>query len=170
MCFGRVVGTEGGFTKDPNDKGNWTGGIVGKGTLKGTKYGISAMSYPKIDIQNLTLDQAKAIYQTDFWLKVKCDQLPVGVDYIAFDAAVNNGPEQSVKFIQTAVGAPSDGAIGPKTIAAVNNTNPESLVQEFGARRAAFYAGLSTFKTYGLGWLRRVMQTTTVAFSDVKGV
>src|SRR5688572_24264776 len=31
-----------------------------------TKYGISKKSYPSVDIKNLTLDQAIAIYKRDF--------------------------------------------------------------------------------------------------------
>jgi hypothetical protein len=42
----------------------WTTGIIGKGICKGTKYFISAMTYPDLDIKNL-LDQAKAIYKRD---------------------------------------------------------------------------------------------------------
>ena len=34
--FGRVFRNEGGFQKDPKDRGNWTSGKVGVGELKGT--------------------------------------------------------------------------------------------------------------------------------------
>jgi hypothetical protein len=35
---------------DERDPGNWTGGAIGKGELRGTKWGISAQTYPQIDI------------------------------------------------------------------------------------------------------------------------
>lgn len=38
----RVIEHEGGYTDNPKDPGNWTGGEVGKGELKGSKYGLSA--------------------------------------------------------------------------------------------------------------------------------
>ena len=41
-----VLAHEGGFQGMPDDPGNWTGGRLGDGTLKGTKFGISAASYP----------------------------------------------------------------------------------------------------------------------------
>ena len=63
QAFERLIGHEGNFTNDKDDRGNWTTGIIGKGQLKGTKYGISAMTYPQLDIKNLTLDQAKQIYK-----------------------------------------------------------------------------------------------------------
>lgn len=43
-------------TDDRNDKGNWTGGRVGVGQLKGTKYGISAAAYLHLGIKSLTLE------------------------------------------------------------------------------------------------------------------
>ena len=62
-AFANVIGLEGGYTDDPRDRGNWTGGTVGQGKLRGTKYGISAAAFPTLDIANLTLDAAKAIYR-----------------------------------------------------------------------------------------------------------
>ena len=38
---------EGGYSANPKDPGNWTGGKVGVGKLLGTKSGIAAASYPK---------------------------------------------------------------------------------------------------------------------------
>ena len=64
--FDRVIGHEGGFQADPKDRGNWTSGVVGQGELKGTKFGLAAMTYPHLDIKNLTVDQAKAIYFEDW--------------------------------------------------------------------------------------------------------
>lgn len=158
-AFKLVIGHEGGFQNDPRDRGNWTTGVIGKGTNKGTKYGITAMSYPSLDIRNLTLDQAKAIYKRDFWDKVRGDDLPVGVDFLVFDAAVNHGTGTSARFLQRASGAVADGAIGPKTLAAVRSKDPEDVAFEFNVERSLFYAGLSTFRTYGRGWTRRLLRT-----------
>ena len=55
QAFDLLIGHEGGYTNNPNDPGNWTGGKVNSGTLRGTKYGISAASYPTLDIKNLGL-------------------------------------------------------------------------------------------------------------------
>ena len=57
--FDRTIGSEGGFQADRRDRGNWTSGEVGKGELKGTKYGLSAMTYPDLDIKAITLQQAR---------------------------------------------------------------------------------------------------------------
>jgi lysozyme family protein len=42
-AFKGLILIEKGYQDDPNDRGNWTSGVIGIGELKGTKYGISAM-------------------------------------------------------------------------------------------------------------------------------
>jgi hypothetical protein len=64
------------YQNDRTDAGTWTGGRVGQGDLKRTKYGISAASYPSLDVANLRLDEAKAIYERDFWGQRGCPDIP----------------------------------------------------------------------------------------------
>ena len=168
LCFERVVGHEGGLSLDRNDRGNWTSGEIGVGSLNGTKYGISAMAYPHLDIRNLSLQDAKDIYRRDYWNKCRCDDLPVAVDYLVFDAAVNHGNSRSAKFLQTAVGASADGIIGEKTIAKVNAKNDIIKVcSEFCVTRGLFYTEIDTFQRYKLGWFRRLFDTHATAVSEL---
>lgn len=167
-CFELVIGHEGSFTDDRRDRGNWTSGVIGKGQLKGTKYGVSAMSYPNIDIKNLTLDQAKEIYRKDFWNKNKCDELPAGIDYLVFDSAINHGGSRAIRFLQAACNVPVDGVIGPKTIAAANSKNVEKIISEFCVTRGLFYTNIGTFQTYKKGWFRRLFDTHAQALADAK--
>ena len=89
---------EGEYSDNPADKGNWTGGKVGVGILKGTKYGISAASYPHLDIKNLTRADAKDIYWRDYWLKTGADKLKWPLSMIQFDTAVNMGTGAASKL------------------------------------------------------------------------
>jgi lysozyme family protein len=73
-----------------------------------------------------------------------------------FDFAVNAGPGRSAKILQTAVGVPADGAIGPITLAAVNAQDPVELIEKFSQAKEDFYRSLNTFETFGKGWLNRV--------------
>ena len=134
-----------GFTQNPKDAGNWTGGKVGVGINKGTKYGIASNSYPNLDIKNLTLDQAKAIYRRDYWNKAKCDDLPDGLRFHVFDVAVNSGVSRGIKTLQQAVSVSVDGIVGPKTIAAAKSQNESDILLKFYAFRTEFYTSLSTF-------------------------
>lgn len=167
--FELLIGHEGGFQADSRDRGNWTTGIVGKGENRGTKFGITAMTYPTLDIKSLTVADAKAIYERDFWVAVRADELPDGVDYLAFDAAVNHGPKQAIRFLQIAAGAPVDGDFGPGTLAAVKRRDPLRLIEEFGAQRQMFWTRIKTWKHYGLGWTRRGYESVVRALIINRG-
>ena len=138
----RLLVSEGGFSKNPNDPGNWTGGRVGVGELRGTNFGISAASYPTLDIENLTRDSAIAIYRRDFWDASEADLLPSAVAYSALDGAVNSGCSKSIQWIQLAAGVADDGRWGPVTSAAVKATNPNDLLLRYNAYRLTFMTGL----------------------------
>lgn len=142
-----VLHHEGGekITDDPRDLGGLT------------KWGISKRAYPDLDIRALTRDDAAAIYRRDYWQAARCDDLPPAVAMMVFDTAVNQGVGTAAKFLQLAAGVTADGAIGPKTIAAVRQADVTTLLTEFAARRMSHYGRRSHFDVYGLGWARRLM-------------
>ena len=164
--FARLIGHEGGFSDDPKDPGNWTGGRPGVGKLLGTKYGIAANTCPDLDIKALTLEQAKAIYRRDWWDKIHADQLPGAVAFQLLDFAVNAGITRAVISLQRAVGVADDGKLGPRTLAAVNAMPVPDVLARFNAERLEFYASLSTWPTYGKGWARRVAGNLRYAAAD----
>ena len=108
-----------------------------------------------------------AFYKTQFWDKVRGDELPIGVDYLVFDFAVNAGISRSVKTLQQAVGAIADGAIGPATIKAIQGYPAEELINKFSEVKQAFYRGLVAKKPeqekFLKGWLNRVAHVEGVA-------
>ncbi|AHJ87874.1 endolysin [Vibrio phage PVA1] len=166
--FERVIGHEGGYTDDPNDRGNWTSGKVGEGELKGTKFGISAMSYPHLDIKNLTLDEAQAIYFNDFWVKDGIDQLPKAMQYQMFDASINHGFRNATKMLQRAVDVADDGIIGKNTMKAVGQYDQLNLVLLFNNERLKFYTDIRTWSQYGKGWARRVAGNLKLGSEDAE--
>lgn len=147
---------EGGFQNDPADKGNWTGGKIGVGELKGTKYGICAMSYPDIDIQNLTVDEALNLYRKDYWLKCKCDRLPDALSVAVFDYAFNSGAKKAIKDLQKCLDVVVDGIIGNQTIGASYSKPLKITLDRYIEERKSFLIGLPTFSKYGNGWMSRV--------------
>ena len=158
-AFALVVGHEGFFSTDRRDPGNWTGGKVGHGIFRGTKYGISAKQYPDLDIFNLTLDEARDIYRRDYWDRVHGDELPPGVAYITFDAEINTG--RGVHWLQDAAGTVPDGRYGPNTRRAVAlaGRDPERLMRDINAHRLNYYMQLDRLNDInGFGWARRVIE------------
>lgn len=162
----RVLGHEGGFTNHRKDRGNWTSGVVGVGALKGTKWGISAMAYPHLNIAALTREQAIAIYHRDFWSAVKGDQLPPMLAFQALDVAINHGADRARRLLQRAAGVLDDGIIGPITLAALRRADPNDLTLLFLAERLEFYTSISTWPTFGKGWTRRVAANLRYAAAD----
>lgn len=82
---------EGEYQNIPNDRGNWTGCKVGVGINKGTKFGISACSYPDLDIINLLKWQAHEIFRRDFWIKSGANKLAWPLCLLVMDTAVLHG-------------------------------------------------------------------------------
>jgi lysozyme family protein len=169
-AFPRIINVEQGLQKDPRDRGNWTGGAVGKGELRGTKYGVSAAAYPNLDIENLTLDQAKAIYEPDYWIRAGCDALPDVLRFDVFDTAVNSGVGLAGMLLQKALGdsykGKIDGDVGPKTRAAIAAwpDSPYRLLVRFDGHRLDFLndnPGL--WADYGRGWAQRMADNMKAA-------
>lgn len=164
-CFSLVVSHEGAYSDDPRDRGNWTHGKVGEGELKGTKFGISAWAYPALDIKNLTLDDARAIYHRDYWGRILGDHLPYALALATFDAAVNCGQLVGAGFLQAGLRVRVDGAIGPITLAAANKADIRAVLIEMMAQRAEYNRRAPTVAIHGLGWSRRLFALTLQAIA-----
>lgn len=166
ICFDRVFSNEGDFQDNPRDRGNWTSGIIGRGKLVGTKFGISAMSYPNIDIPNLTYNHAKAIYANDWWTPLNMPLMPKVLQFQAFDAAVNHGMLTATKLIQHAAFVEPDGIIGPITRKALDEMDKNDLVMRFLSERLLFMTNVSTWNEFGKGWARRIAHNLNYATQD----
>lgn len=159
----RVLKDEGGYTNDAADPGG------------PTNFGITIHDYrlyidpngSATDVKNMTLAQAKTIYESKYWGALKCDELPSGVDYAVFDYGVNSGISRSAKVLQRLIGAAADGVIGPATIAAAKAADPKKLINDMCDERMTFLKGLKTFSTFGKGWTRRVDGVRSYALSIV---
>lgn len=148
---------EGGYTDDPDDPGNWTGGKKGKGVLEGTNFGISAAAYPHLDIKALTQEDAARIYKVDYWNPVNGDALPAGVDLFTFDFGVNAGPFESTTCLQQLIGVSTDGVVGPITLKACKDFKGDLLL-ELATAHDQYYETLEGYDEYGDGWIRRVTE------------
>ncbi len=139
---------EGFFSDHPKDPG-------GK-----TRYGITEKTfrnlYPASDFSKVDHTWAAKIYRKHYWVPCRCEDLPSGIDLVMFDCAVNQGQPTAKRILQKAAKVKVDGIIGSRTLAAVR-VNPDKVLTEFVARRAVRYGNLLNFITFGLGWMRRVL-------------
>ena len=124
------------------------------------------MPRTKLDIKNLTRDQAIAIYRRDFWDRSKCAQLPRAVAFQLLDGAVNSGIAQATRWLQRAAGVADDGLIGPVSLAGIKARDPNDLVFAFNGYRIDFMTRLKNWKVHGAGWMRRIAQNLHFAAID----
>lgn len=164
-AFAYVVGEEGKLSLDPEDRGNWTSGKIGVGILKGTKYGISAAAYPLLDIPNLSLSDAKAIYLRDYWTKIGGQVLEYGTALCLFDFGVNAGLREAITVAQRSIGIAVDGILGPKTLAAIQSMPPQVFAPLFTQYRIAAYHLMAGFEHEGNGWIARAQLTEQKAIA-----
>jgi lysozyme family protein len=115
------------------------------------------------DLKALTKAQAAVVYQRQYWDAVLGSRLPAGVDYAAFDFAVNSGPKRASQFLQRIVGTTVDGVIGPKTLAAVAAKAPAEIIAALCDARLAWLKTLKTWPTFGRGWGSRVKGVRALA-------
>lgn len=139
-----LLGNEGGFVDNPKDPGGATNYGITQRVAKAHGYNG--------DMRNLPLSTAINIYKSDYWAPIKADQLPEALRFHVFDAAVNSGPGQAVKWLQRAAGVSEDGVVGPNTIAAAAHVT----VAKYSGIRLRFMTDLSTWSTFGKGWARRI--------------
>lgn len=148
QIFNRLIGHEGGYVNDPRDPGGETNWGITKRTAQANGYQGS--------MRAMTREQAYKIYYSAFWLRYQCDKMPDAVAFQFFDAAVNHGLGNASRMLQRAVNVADDGIIGNMTIAAIKKMAISDVIMRLNAERIEFYCKLSTFATFGKGWIRRV--------------
>ncbi len=117
---------DGGYTNDPVDPGGET------------KYGISKRAHPKLDIKNLTLEDALVLYNKEYWSPAGCSGLDLPLAVCVFDTAVNMGVSRALPFLQ----------------------NTKEPIEYTTLRRNYYYNIVGknpTQKKYLNGWLNRII-------------
>ena len=153
-AFKSVLKHEGGFVNHPRDPG----GMTNLGVTKRAWEEYTGQLADEAEMRGLTPDLVKPFYKARYWDKIKGDDLPSGVDYAAYDLAVNSGPARAAKYLQQIVGVPADGIIGPKTMAAIQDAPADEVIDALCGMRMDFLKALPTFDTFGKGWTRRVTE------------
>lgn len=132
-----------------------------------TKYGISQESYPRLDIADLTYDEACAIYEHDFWIHYGLSRINsqlIANKLMSF--LMNMNPFSAIQCVQRAVNRcgsdiPTDGILGINTINAINLAPQPWLLDRFRIEGALFYnyrvsVDKSQLKFLN-GWIKRAL-------------
>lgn len=148
QSFEKLIGHEGRYSNNPADPGGETMFGVTKAVARAHGYAGNMIDLP--------LNAAKLIYKSSYWDKARCDELPDAVRFDTFDAAVNSGVIQAVKFLQRAAGVQDDGVIGPKTLSAVRAMDSQLLDKRLSGYRLRFMTELKNWPPFAKGWAARI--------------
>lgn len=154
-AFNHVMQSEGGYSNDPLDPG----GETNLGVTKKAWAAYLGRPVKDGEMAALTAPIVKPFYKSQYWDKLRGDDLPYGLDYLAFDFAVNAGVHQSALFLQRGVGAKADGIIGKDTLYRIAQANSRLLILGFTNQKELFYREIAQQKPSQVkflkGWLIR---------------
>lgn len=167
-ALARVLVYEGGKVNAPHDPGGKTNQGITQSTYSSW---LRAQSKPSLDVFSMPDSDRDAIYKSEYWDMICGDDLPVGLDFAVFDAAVNSGCGQAAKWLQATLNVTADGVIGAKTLDAVkaaSGENNDGLIEGVCSRRLAMLQRLSTWQYFGKGWSARIanVQKTALSWAD----
>ena len=163
-----ILRREGGFVDHPADRGGPTKFGITQQTL--SRYiGRAAL---RSEVEQLSEDVARDIYERDYLYAPRIDRLPIEVQPFVFDSAVNHGPRRAVKFVQSVCNQAGrqpalieDGAMGPNTRRAAEWAQSvmgpvflQALVEE---RRNFYYLIVEARPSQEVflnGWLNRIAE------------
>jgi len=111
--------------RDPDDPG---------GT---TRYGIDQRSHPRVDINSLTLEQAKDIYFKE-WTNANIEDMPTGLGEVYFNALVNAGEGRARK------------------LSALSGGSPKRFIMEQGKFYRKLSEGRPVMRKFLRGWINRL--------------
>ena len=147
-AFDRLLGHEGGYSFSPSDPGGET--------MYGVTANVARANGYAGRMRDLPRDKAKEIYRAKYWDAVQADKLPAALRFDVFDAAVNSGPSQAVKWLQRVAGVSDDGVLGPMTLGAVGKMNGYAAAAAYNGTRLDFMTNLPTWGAFSRGWARRI--------------
>jgi lysozyme family protein len=159
-----VRSSEGGNSDDPADHGGRTSRGI---TQNEYNAWCEEKGKPPTDVWNAPDTDIDAIYHEEYWEPI-CDLLPIGIDYLYFDMAVNSGPREASLLLQRALSVTADGRIGPLTRQAIRKASASRLVVDFSDQKRAFYKNLHQPK-FIRGWLNRTDEVEKHALAMLAG-
>jgi len=156
------------LTKTPGDRGLQTFAGISR------RFWPNWPGWAQFIDHGITADPAltqlvREFYRAEFWNKIKGDEInSQAIAEQVYDFAVNAGPVVAMKLAQLIVGATPDGAVGPKTIAELDDLKNVIVTAEgyFALRyfvaKVARYAAIAnrdkTQRAFILGWVNRALK------------
>ena len=160
---------EGGYVNDPDDRGGETyKGVARKFNSKWEGWSRidehkSAPDFPKsLDSDQTLENMIKGFYESLYWDKIKGDEIQSQlVAESMFDYGVNAGPSTCSRLVQKLLEVKVDGAIGPKTLEALNGMDEDHFLASFSLMKIVRYVQLvekyQKNRKFFFGWVKRTL-------------
>ena len=152
-----ILRWEGGFVNDPDD----SGGATNKGVTIGTFRQFYGKDKTIEDLKNITDEQWLTIFKNGYWNPWKADNINnQSIANICVDWAWASGTKTSIKQVQKILNVSIDGIVGPKTLAAINESNQKELFDKIYNARIEFINNIvkrkPSQKKFLKGWTNRI--------------
>ena len=155
-----ILQWEGGFVNDPDDLGGATNKGVTIGAFKPyfkSKYGREATIQ---DLKNISGEDWTGILKNLYWDRWKADDIKnQSLANILVDWVWASGVH-GIKRPQRILGVAPDGLVGPKTVEALNASDPRGLFDKIKTDRIKFIDEICEARPknekYRKGWLNRI--------------
>lgn len=147
---------EGGYVNDPDDAGGCT------------MAGITLKTYQKYygadkdcnDLKFITDSEWLHIFKNGYWDKMKADKIVnQSIAELCVDMLWGSGPITAIKKIQAALGVTADGKVGPITLKAINEGDPQEVFKRLWDMRKRWLEQIAQRKNnkkFLKGWLNRL--------------
>jgi lysozyme family protein len=148
-----VLQMEGGRVDNPRDPGGRTNQGVTQRIYDAWR---QRQGRPRRSVYAITPDEVESIYHDGFAKPVCFDQLPPGVAYAVFDAAVNSGPARAVRWLQGAADLHTTGRLDTAVLASIAARRPVPTIDRLCDLRLGLLRHLPGWAPFGRGWSRRI--------------
>ena len=161
--IGNTLKSEGGYSNHPLDRGGETNYGITKSFMEDYKYALpGGKSKP---IRDLTVDDARSLYKA-MWDKYKLGYIrDKNLAYVMNDYMINSYAHTVIKRIQeilnrNGASLKADGLMGPMTLDAIHNCDPQWLIDEIIKNRYNHYRDdvqrNPLQRNFYKGWIKRL--------------
>lgn len=159
-AFEKMIVAEGGYklTDIANDKGGQTYAGISR------KFHPDWQGWKAVDIGQIpSSDLVRGFYRQNFWEVVRGDSIMrQDIAESLFSFAVNAGQGTAIKLAQIVAGVTPDGAIGPKTLLAINEMDADYFRAAYALAKVARYRDIvqrdRTQIKFLMGWINRTLK------------
>lgn len=159
-AFEKMIVAEGGYklTDIANDKGGQTYAGIAR------KFHPDWQGWKAVDIGQIpSSDLVRGFYREKFWEVVRGDSIMrQDIAESLFSFAVNAGQGTAIKLAQIVAGVTPDGAIGHKTLLAINEMDADYFRAAYALAKIARYRDIvqrdRTQIKFLMGWINRTLK------------